>query len=69
MENLIDIHQLSEFLCVKPATIYGWIHEERIPYYKLNNLVRFNVQEISEWLAKKKCSENKYIAILKRHNA
>ena len=69
MENLINISQLSELLCVKPATIYGWIHEERIPYYKLNNLVRFNVQEILEWLSKKKRSENKYLATLKRHNA
>ena len=69
MENFIDINQLSTLLSVKPATIYGWIHEERIPYYKINRLVRFNLKEISEWLEKKKYRENARLSLLKRQNA
>lgn len=69
MEKLIDIHQLCEVLHVKPSTIYGWIHEKKIPYYKLNNLVRFDEKEISEWKAKRKHIENENMAILKRQNA
>ena len=53
MEKLIDVRQLAEILCVKPSTIYGWIHEDSIPYYKINRLVRFNLREIMEWLRQK----------------
>jgi hypothetical protein len=35
-------------------TIYGWIHEGMIPYYKLGRLVRFSERERQEWLNKRK---------------
>jgi excisionase family DNA binding protein len=54
MENLLDISQLSKILCVKPMTIYGWIHDGNIPHVKLGRLVRFSEKEINEWLEKKK---------------
>jgi excisionase family DNA binding protein len=53
MERLLNIKELSQLLSVKEATIYTWIHQELIPYYKLNGLVRFRESEINEWLKKK----------------
>lgn len=55
VEKFIDINQLSEILSVKPATIYGWVHEERVPSYKVVGLVRFKEKEVLEWLEKKHC--------------
>ena len=52
--KLIDIQTLSEYLSVKPKTIYDWIYKGRIPYYKIGGLVRFNYEEIKRWLAKKR---------------
>jgi excisionase family DNA binding protein len=54
MERLLDINELSKLLSVKPSTIYGWIHEESVPYYKVNRLVRFSEKEIKEWLNTKR---------------
>lgn len=53
MEKFLNINELSEMLRVKPATIYGWIHEGRVPYYKVVGLVRFKEKEILDWLDKK----------------
>jgi excisionase family DNA binding protein len=53
MERLLNIKELSQVLSVKAGTIYTWIHQELIPYYKLNGLVRFRESEINEWLKKK----------------
>ncbi|MBU0569046.1 helix-turn-helix domain-containing protein [bacterium] len=36
MEKLIDINKLSELLSVRPATLYGWVHEGCVPCYKLD---------------------------------
>lgn len=54
MKRLIDINALAEKLCVKPMTIYGWIHEGTIPHFKLNRLVRFDEDMIEEWLNNRK---------------
>lgn len=54
MKSLIDINALAEKLCVKPMTIYGWIHEGVIPHLKLGRLVRFDEDMIEEWLNNRK---------------
>jgi excisionase family DNA binding protein len=52
--RLIDIQTLSTMLSVKPKTIYDWIRKDKIPFYKMNRLVRFNYDEILRWLREKK---------------
>ncbi|MBU1355687.1 MAG: helix-turn-helix domain-containing protein [Candidatus Edwardsbacteria bacterium] len=56
MSRLIDINTLAEKLCVKPMTIYSWIHEGLIPHFKLGRLVRFDEELIEDWLKKRKVS-------------
>lgn len=54
--KLLNITQLSEAICVKPKTIYDWVHKEQIPYMKLGHLLRFDPNEIDRWLkANKHC--------------
>ncbi len=48
--NLITIKDLSVFLKVKESTLYSWVHEGTIPFYKLNGLLRFNMDEILDWV-------------------
>lgn len=54
MHKFLDINELSDILKISKNTIYGWVHIGYIPHYKINRLVRFNEQEIMEWLDKKK---------------
>jgi len=49
-KRLINIDELAEYLSVKTATIYGWVHEKKVPYKKLGRLVRFDFAEIEQWL-------------------
>lgn len=48
--KLIDVHQLSLMLCVKPKTIYYWVSKNQIPYRKLGRLVRFDLVDIDAWV-------------------
>ena len=48
--KLLNIHQLSEMLNVKPKTIYHWTHIGKIPYVKLGGLLRFDQADIERWL-------------------
>ncbi len=48
--EFVTVKELSKFLKVKESTLYSWVHNGSIPYHKLNGLVRFNINEICEWV-------------------
>ncbi len=52
--KLLTIKELSEFLTIKVSTLYTWVHNGTIPYVKLNGLLRFDMDEIIEWVTASK---------------
>jgi len=52
--NLITINELSEYLKIKKSTLYSWASSGLIPSYKLNGVLRFEKDEIEEWIKKNK---------------
>lgn len=57
IENMVGIVELSQYLGVKIATVYGWVHIRSIPYYKIGRLVKFRKSEIDLWLERRKVKE------------
>jgi len=52
-KRFIGVKELSEYLGLKVTTIYVWISLRKIPYIKLGRLVKFDLEEINEWMLKK----------------
>lgn len=48
--KLITIKEVSEFLKVKEPTLYSWVRNGALPSYKLKGLLRFDMDEIKEWV-------------------
>jgi len=48
--ELVTIKELSLFLKAKESTIYSWVHNRTVPYYKVNGLLRFDMDEIRAWM-------------------
>lgn len=48
--QLVSVKELSTFLHVKESTLYSWVHDGSIPFYKLNGLLRFDMEEIQQWV-------------------
>lgn len=48
----MNVREVAEYLGLKPATIYAYICDRRIPYHKVpgSQLVRFHVSEVDEWM-------------------
>ena len=53
-KRLINIKELSELTGLSVNTIYAWVSQKRIPYYKIGSLVKFAISEIEEWLKNQK---------------
>lgn len=48
--TLWDIKTLSQFLSIKPSTLYAWVAQGKIPHLKIQRLIRFRPEEIDDWL-------------------
>lgn len=52
--KLVTIKEVSNLLGVKESTLYSWVNNGSIPSYKLNGVLRFDMEEIEEWVRKSK---------------
>jgi excisionase family DNA binding protein len=50
MESLLTPKEVAGLLNCKPSSVYNWAKSGRIPAYKVNGLLRFNIVAIEAWL-------------------
>ncbi len=46
----MDIKRVSEFLKLKPSTVYSLVEGKKIPHYKVGRLIRFKKSDIDLWM-------------------
>ena len=61
MKKLVGPKEAAAYLGLSLNTIYTWISQNKIPYYKVSRLVKFDINEIDDWLAKRKHDINKHL--------
>jgi excisionase family DNA binding protein len=62
LPKLLKPADLSVHLAVPKATIYSWVRRRDIPFVKLAGVVRFDPEEINNWLAERKHpARNKFL--------
>ena len=47
---LLTVKELAEQLHIKPATLYAWAAQDKIPCLRIHGLLRFDRQTIHDWL-------------------
>ena len=50
MQIMLTVKDLPRWLNVKQSTLYLWVSQNRIPYRRLNGLIRFETPAIQAWL-------------------
>jgi len=54
--RIVGVKEVSEFLNVKPSTLYQWAELGQIPCFKFNGCLRFDIEDIMNWI--KSCKKN-----------
>jgi excisionase family DNA binding protein len=49
----LTVKELSEYIKVKPKTLYNWANSGKIPAYKVNGFVFFQTQEVDQFIKSK----------------
>lgn len=56
MKKYVGVKEVSEYTGLTVGTIYYYIHERKIPFYKFNGKPRFVLDEIDKAITGKKKS-------------
>ena len=54
MNDLMKVPEVAEFLRCQPRTIYKWIKNNRLPYYKLGASLLFRREDVLRWMDERK---------------
>lgn len=49
-DRWLSVDEIAEYLGVKRATIYSWVHLSKIPSHKVGRLLKFKRSEIDKWV-------------------
>lgn len=49
-KRLMTVEEVSDYLRVRPATIYEWAKQGKIPAVKMGRLWRFEIEKIEAWV-------------------
>lgn len=51
-KNICDIQDLSNYLKVSVSEIRKLVRESRIPFFRIGNRLRFDLNNVNKWLEK-----------------
>jgi len=54
VNKIMTVDEVSEFLQLSPKTIYQYTSNRTLPFIKIGNRVRFDMQDIMKWLEAQK---------------
>ena len=65
---LLTVKELADQLHIKPATLYAWAAQDKIPCLRIHGLLRFDRQTIHDWLNSFGTSRHDQGVLLGRRN-
>ena len=57
-QRFVSTRFLASYLGMNPSTIEQWVHDKKIPCYKICGSNRYDIYEIEGWLQQCKVKEN-----------
>lgn len=58
MERLLGIAETAKILSVAKSTLYSWVSQRKISYIKVGRLVKFDMDDILEFIERNKVSRD-----------
>ena len=53
-DRWLSVDEIAAHLGIKKDTVYKWVRTTDIPYHKVGKLLKFQIQEVDQWVRKGK---------------
>jgi len=64
--GLVTIREAARYLSVSVSTLYGWVWQRRIPFVKVGRALRFDPDDLREFVEGNKQRPRKGLSSLKQ---
>ena len=61
IKEIYDIKKIAVYLDISVSEVRKLVREKRIPFFRLGNRLKFDLQKINLWLDEKQEMENKHL--------
>ncbi len=58
LKEFLSIKELSDYIGIKPKTLYSWVSKGVFSHYRIEGLIRFKKQEVDQKMNSCKIEEN-----------
>ena len=52
--KLLNVPRAADYLGIKISTLYQWVSQKKIPYFKSGRLVKFDLNDLDKFIEKTK---------------
>lgn len=59
--KLLNVQQAANYLGIKVSTLYQWVSQKKIPYYKSGRLDKFDLADLEKFIEKTRVNPVKEI--------
>jgi excisionase family DNA binding protein len=49
-KGFLTVNEVSEYLSVKPSTLYSMVKNGQLPHYRIGRLIRFKREDVDRWM-------------------
>jgi len=56
-DRWLSVDEIAAHLGIKKDTVYKWVRTTDIPYHKVGKLLKFQIQEVDDWVRAGKAGE------------
>ena len=64
--GLVTIREAARYLSVSVSTLYGWVWQRRIPFVKVGRALRFDLDDLREFVEGNKQRPRKELSSVKQ---
>jgi excisionase family DNA binding protein len=54
----MKVDEVAQCLNISPKTVRNWVYKGKIPYLKVNGVVRFEISVIEKWITEGRNGNN-----------
>lgn len=54
LKRYMDVGEVAEYLGISKGTLYNWAQQRKLPFVKIGWLIRFDKNEIDQWIEKRR---------------
>jgi excisionase family DNA binding protein len=57
-DRWLSVHEIADYLGVRPDTVYKWIPRKNMPAHKVGRLWKFRKEEVDQWIRRGEARAN-----------